>query len=167
MRTIRHSLSLILFVSFTSVYAESVQDNSKSKVDPDTITWVKDDNVEMNEARLKARQTFPDFMKTFREKHKSDSNFSVKFDLTMGKGNAEWIWAEFIQIKGNTILAKLENKPLLPQYRLGQKVRFDKKYLGDWGYARDGIFQGNFTTRVQLKLMDPAAAESLKNAMGW
>jgi uncharacterized protein YegJ (DUF2314 family) len=39
--------------------------------------------------------------------------------------------------------------------------------INDWGFFRNEVMQGNFTTRVQLTRMPPQQAADIRRGLGW
>jgi uncharacterized protein YegJ (DUF2314 family) len=92
--------------------------------------------------------------------------FLVKYDANP-TGRAEFVWAEIISHKGETVVARLVNAPRTPGLSRGQQVTIRKSEIIDWSYLRGGVLQGSYTLRVTLPHMKPADAAALRKSYGW
>ena len=63
-------------------------------------------------------------------------------------------------------IGRLANEPqrLAPLVQ-GSPYRGTSAVISDWGYVRDGLMYGNYTTRVMLKRIPAAQAEKLRQAL--
>jgi uncharacterized protein YegJ (DUF2314 family) len=134
--------------------------------DPDEagITWADPNDATMNAARDQARAELPAFFARMAKPGADETMFVVKFDLGFTK---ESIWAVDLRREGGRLTGELSNTPLHPDYRLGQRVEIPQEAIIDWGHFRGRTMQGNYTTRVQLDVMDPEEARQVRAAFGW
>ena len=135
--------------------------------DHDEVMLSPADDAEMNAARAEAQRRLPEFFATLAAPQPSDRMFMVKFDLNRGVGDAEFIWADNIQFGGGQIRGRLANNPVNPAYTEGQTVVIRRQDINDWGFFRNAVMQGNFTTRVQLTRMPPQQAAEIRRGLGW
>jgi uncharacterized protein YegJ (DUF2314 family) len=133
----------------------------------DTIVNVASTDAAMNAAIAKGRQTLPDFFAHFAKPARGESGFLIKYDVIPEAGKAEFIWAEVISHAGGVSIARLVNTPRDPRFKLGEKVSVRDADIIDWGYWKDGVMQGQLTTRVLLPALDPAEADAIRKAFGW
>ena len=133
----------------------------------DTIVNVSSRDEAMNAAIAKGRQTLPDFFAHFEKPAPGESGFLIKYDLLPEPGKAEFIWAEVIAHSPGVTTARLVNTPGDPRFKLGEKVSVRDADIIDWGYWKDGVMQGQYTTRALLPALDPAEADAIRKAYKW
>ncbi|MDF7777662.1 DUF2314 domain-containing protein [Sphingomonas sp. AOB5] len=132
----------------------------------DRIVDVAKGDPEMVAAIAKARAELPAFFRRSAAPGPGETYFLIKYNLTP-QGVAEFIWAEVISHQGETTLARLINNPRAPGFAKGQQVTVRTADIIDFGYVKNGVMQGNYTTRVVLPHMAPAEAAALRRAYGW
>lgn len=133
----------------------------------DTIVNVASGDAAMNAAIAKGRQTLPDFFAHVAKPGRGESGFLIKYDVIPEAGKAEFVWAEVISHSPGISVARLVNSPRDVRFRLGDKVSVRDADIIDWGYWKDGVMQGQVTTRVLLPALDPAEADAIRKAFGW
>jgi uncharacterized protein YegJ (DUF2314 family) len=132
----------------------------------DKITGVAANDPSMEAAKARARAELPVFFAHVGAPGPGESYFLVKYDLTPDK-KAEFVWAEVISYKGGTIVARLINNPIDARFAKGRQVTVMDSQVIDWGYLRNGVMQGNYTTRALLDHLPPAEAAGIRRAYGW
>jgi uncharacterized protein YegJ (DUF2314 family) len=132
----------------------------------DQTATVSRADPEMARAIARARAELPVFFGHASSPAPGERYFLVKYNINP-TGRAEFIWAEIISHKGDTMVARLINTPRAPGFTKGQQVTIRKSDVIDWSYIRDGVLQGNYTTRVVLPHMKPAEAAALRKSYGW
>jgi uncharacterized protein YegJ (DUF2314 family) len=90
----------------------------------------------------------------------------VKFDIVPGD-DAEYVWAVELDRSRVPMTGILLNQPDLFEAREGDRVAIAEADIIDWGYRRNGVMQGSFTTRVLIDRMPPDAAAQLRAELGW
>lgn len=164
------SFMMLLAAALIAPLTAHAQSQSAPKASPrpahDRIVDVAKGDPEMQSAIAKARAELPGFFVRSAAPQAGDSYFLIKYNLTP-QGAAEFIWAEVISHKGDTTLARLINNPRAPGFVKGQQVTVRNADIIDWGYVKNGVMQGNYTTRILLPHMAPAEAAALRRAYGW
>ncbi|NML06927.1 DUF2314 domain-containing protein [Sphingomonas sp. G-3-2-10] len=162
--------AMLLAIALAAPVAAHAQSQPTPKTTPrpahDRIVDVAKGDPEMQAAIAKARAELPGFFARSAAPQSGDSYFLVKYNLTP-QGTAEFIWAEVIAHKGDTTIARLINNPRAPGFAKGQQVTVRNADIIDWGYVKNGVMQGNYTTRILLPHMAPAEAAALRRAYGW
>jgi uncharacterized protein YegJ (DUF2314 family) len=133
----------------------------------DQVTMHSADDARMNAARAEARRRLPEFFAALSARATTDDGFVLKYDLNLGRGDPEFIWANNIQVQGDRITGNLANAPVNNPRRLGEAVTIPRNLIVDWGFFRNGVMQGSFTTRVQLEQLDPRQAAEIRRNLGW
>jgi uncharacterized protein YegJ (DUF2314 family) len=133
----------------------------------DRISEYSTDDPEMNAAKAEGQRRLPEFFAALAAGRASDSDFMLKFDLNQNPDDPEYIWADSVRFTGDQISGRLANNPMNEAFAEGQMVPIRRSDIIDWGFFRDGVMQGNFTTRVQLIDMPPEEAAAIRQNFGW
>ncbi len=123
-------------------------------------------DTEMNAAKIKGNSTLPEFFSHWAEPSADESNFTVKFNLTP-YADAEFIWAGDLKRAGGVLTGILENDPISPRFKIGQRVVIADKFIVDWGYLKKNVMRGHVTTRVILDRMPTEEAAPIRRQLGW
>jgi uncharacterized protein YegJ (DUF2314 family) len=159
MRTLLIILTLISFGTFGQT------DKKQRQGEPD-IYNVESDDKEMNEAIKKSRLTFDDFLTTFKNKKRSQSNFSVKMPFPTNYG-AEHIWLVNIESKDGKLFGQVDNVPeSVTSIKLGDKIEIDRNKISDWFYIEDNRLIGGLTIRVLRDRMTPIEKRQFDREFG-
>jgi uncharacterized protein YegJ (DUF2314 family) len=105
---------------------------------------VQDDDPRMQEAVLKAQDTWPEFVAAFEANR--GKLFSIKAPVSHS-GKTEFIWVQVTAVEGDHVYGKLANDPAnLGPLKVGSKVKVPLSDLNDWCYIdAQGNLQGGFT----------------------
>lgn len=164
------SFMMLLAAALIAPLAAHAQSQPAPKASPrpahDRIVDVARGDPEMQAAIAKARAELPGFFARSVTPGPGESYFLIKYNLAP-QGAAEFIWAELISHKGETTIARLINNPRATGFVKGQQVTVRTADIIDWGYVRNGVMQGNYTTRVILPHMSAAEAAALRRSYGW
>jgi len=153
----------MLVLAFTApVVAESVSEKAAS----DETIAVPAGDPEMEAAFAKARQTWPQFLKTFEAGDGKARNFSVKLKVVDGT-QVEYFWTSNLRRAGEAFDAEINNEPeSVKNVKFGQTMHFKADDIYDWMYFADGRMVGNYTLCVLLKREPADEAESFKKSYG-
>lgn len=133
----------------------------------DHVVQVAANDPEMNTAIVQARAGLAVFFAHVTSPGPGETRFVIKFDLLPEPDKAEFIWAEVISRTPGVTVAKLAGTPADPRFRAGQQVTVRDQDVIDWGYRKDGVMQGNYTTRVLLGRVPAAEAAAYRKSLGW
>jgi uncharacterized protein YegJ (DUF2314 family) len=158
---------LIAALASISALAASPAQAQVRKQGSDPLVYVNAGDAAMNGAIAKARQTLPDFFARFARPQPGEVHFLLKFDLLPEPDKAEFIWAEIVSRSPGFTLVRLANAPADPRWKLGQQVSVRDSDVIDWGYYKDGVMQGQYTTRILLPTLGPADSEAIRKAYRW
>ena len=118
-------------------YDESVLAKLKGKNPLDALKWedpvidVPNDDPEMVAAVKKARETFPEFAKSFASP-KAGQYFAVKGHFGP-KGKGEYMRVKVAAINDGVVTGTLDNRPgRLPELKAGDRVEVKVTELNDW-----------------------------------
>lgn len=128
----------------------------------DPVTYVADDDAQMNAAIAHARSTVGDFVARSRNPLPTDEAFGVKKMIADGNG-AEHFWLTDISYTDGVFTGLIGNEPQVVQgLKLGQSVQVKSTEITDWMYIDKGKMVGNFTLRVLLERMPEEEAQALR-----
>jgi uncharacterized protein YegJ (DUF2314 family) len=134
---------------------------SKSGKSDKTI-GVKADDVEMNAAMAKARETLPQFWQEFNHPAQGEMNFCLKVRIRDGK-EVEHFWVANLEKKDEKTFGLINNDPdLVHNVKLGDRIEIPDTDISDWTYMRDGKIVGNYTLRVLFKQMSADEVQKYK-----
>ena len=132
----------------------------------DKIIGIEADDVEMNAAIAKARETLPRFWEAFDHPGQNDADFCLKVKITDGK-EVEYFWMEKVEKKDGKIFGNIGNDPdLVHNVKLGDYIEIPEADISDWLYMHDGKMVGNYTIRVLFKHMSAEEAAKYKAILG-
>ena len=110
----------------------------------------------MNAAIETARQTFPQFLKSW--KSMPSDGVSVKVGLPTSDDDIEHIWFEPITITDTDVIGICGNDPnKIPNLKLGDRRKFSRSEVSDWMILVGDKCYGGYTVRV-LSQMEPENA---------
>lgn len=128
------------------------------------IVNVRDTDAKMNAAIAAARRTLPKFLALLADPPSGTGEYTFKYPL----GGWEHIWVDHVERRGDSLTGQLANIPEREGYKLGEAVTVPIGEVTDWAYRdAQGVMQGHRTTRVLLPRLDPADAQSVREALGW
>jgi uncharacterized protein YegJ (DUF2314 family) len=113
---------------------------------------VADDDPIMLDALATARATLPAFIRAF-PGHPRDS--MVKFRVTTPSGRGELVWADLLEITGDTAKAYVRTPPAesTPDFRPDMTVAVAD--ILDWQIeASDGTLRGGYTNRALFRIFE-------------
>lgn len=117
-------------------------------------------------AVARAKRELPVFFAHVGAPGPGEDHFLIKYDVQPG-APVEYVWAEIISHANAQTVAKLVNASNDGRFALGLQVRVNDAEIIDWGYFRDRVMQGNYTTRVLLTRLPEAEAAPIRKYLGW
>jgi uncharacterized protein YegJ (DUF2314 family) len=132
------------------------------------VVVLPDDHPEMANAIERARATLPEFRRLVASPEPGMTNFGVKVRFPAEGGGHEHCWVNELELQGSTLAGKLGNHPnSLPGMHLGSDVSVRDDAITDWSYAKQGVYQGHFTTKVLLTHMPKRLRREVEAVYGW
>jgi uncharacterized protein YegJ (DUF2314 family) len=143
---------IIILISFSC-------DNSKKKIvrsgDPN-IYRLPGNDVDMNNAIYKAKNSFNDFLEALKHPQKDQTGFSVKVQYPTDEGY-EHIWISDVKLDSGKIIGYVGNIPnKIKNLIYGQRVIIYENEISDWMYLDSNYLVGGFTIRVLYDKMTEA-----------
>lgn len=130
--------------------------SSKSKhVEEENISYVKEDDKEMNAAMNNARETFDQFEKAFLEKN-NYSDFVIKEGFPTKDGSKEHMWVSQLFYNGKDFIGIVANDPVYDtEVQYGDTITVDRNLISDWMYTDtiSNLTYGGYTMRVFVNRM--------------
>ena len=148
------------------------------------VAYVGTGDPQIAAAREEGRRTLPEFLEHLEARAADESHFAIKFRLdrkqlimplqptafaSADEEPDEYIWASRIRLSENgaSVAGFIDDIPRAKGFHAGQPVVVPLEDIVDWGYSKDGVMQGNFTTKVLLNKLPAREAAMAKEAMGW
>lgn len=133
----------------------------------DLVAAVAADDPEVNAARDRAREMLPYFWEAMEAGRPNEGGFSIKAALPTPDDSVEHIWVSDLVRADGSIEGLLANEPVnLPGLKLGQAVTFTEGQVTDWGFERDGLLIGHYTTRLLLEQASKEEAAYIRSILG-
>jgi len=157
-------VSLIWILAWATAVA--AQPAAAEGAPADQIMNFRESDAEMNKAKAEGIASLPDFLKHLDKPAANETDFMVKYDVDQSDG-VEYVWAAVDGRSGTSLNGVLINQPEYTNDKLGDRVTIRQNDIVDWGYRKDGIMQGSFTTRVMLAHMPASEAAEYRTFLGW
>jgi uncharacterized protein YegJ (DUF2314 family) len=132
----------------------------------DRVVNVAPSDPAINAAVARAKRELPVFFAHVGAPGPGEDRFMIKYDVQPG-APVEFVWAEIISHANAQTVAKLINASNDGRFALGLQVRVNDAEIIDWGYFKDRVMQGSYTTRVLLTRMPEAEAAPFRQYLGW
>ncbi|MBD8346376.1 DUF2314 domain-containing protein [Dysgonomonas sp. HGC4] len=147
----------LILASIITLGLISCSNKSKS-TENENISYIKEDDKEINIAMDKAKETFNQFEKAFIENQKTNryTNFVVKEGFPTKDGSKEHMWVSELTYDGNNFFGIVSNEPLYDtQVQFGDTITIDKNLISDWMYTdtSSNLTYGAYTMRVFVDRM--------------
>jgi hypothetical protein len=113
---------------------------------------VADDDPIMLDALAAARETLPAFLRAF-PRHQRDS--MVKFRLTTPSGPRELVWADLLEVSGDTAKVYVRTPPVGDVADFQPEMTISVADVLDWQIeSPDGTLRGGYTNRALFKIFE-------------
>lgn len=149
------NLQIKTLLLFFSICILSCNSNKKiGRENESTIYNVEEDDVEMNKAIEKAKQTLDSFDFAFKNNTRVFTFFGLKKKFEEN-GNVEHIWIGNIQgIEEGKYIGVIDNLPeKIKSVKLCDTVQIEKKEISDWMYIKKSELHGGYTIRLLRERM--------------
>ena len=148
-------LKIKTFLLLFSICILSCNSNKKiERQNEPTIYNVEENDVEMNKAIEKAKQTIDSFDYAFKNNSRVFTFFGLKKKFEEN-GNIEHLWIGNIQkIESGKYIGVIDNLPeKIKSVKLGDTVQIEKKEISDWMYIKKSELHGGYTIRLLRERM--------------
>lgn len=124
--------------------------------DSTNIIIVDQDDKEMEAAINTAQSSLPKFDSALFSNNPAYNSFSLKVRFAYGNNNGEHIWLKDITKKQGEYVGIVNNEPeYVPNLKLDDTIKVNKKDISDWMYFDNDILRGGFTMRLLRERMTP------------
>jgi uncharacterized protein YegJ (DUF2314 family) len=122
---------------------------------------------EVELAKQQAIDELPSFFTKMKAPKSGETNFAVKFDLTPDSAQSEFIWAINLSFEGDVLEGELSDTPYAAGFTVGQRMAIPRSSIIDWGYRKNGVMQGHYTTRALAAELSDEEAQRIYEFYGW
>lgn len=127
---------------------------------------VEEDDVEMNRAMEKARESLPHFFERYANQQPGDDLFALKVKISAPHGD-EYFWLNQLEITDSSYTGTINNTPnIVSCVREGQRYDFSHDAIKDWTYYENGTMKGNLTLYVLLDRVSEKEANLIRQQLG-
>ncbi len=140
-------LLCLITLGFVSCKNKSAEDQN--------ISYIKEDDPEMNTAMDRAKKDFSQFENAFLE-GKSYSEFVIKEGFPTKDGSKEHMWVSELTYDGTNFIGRVANEPINDtEVQLGDTVTVDRNLISDWMYTDtiSSLTYGGYTMRIFINRM--------------
>lgn len=135
--------------------------------DSDKVFKAVSGNPDMVDAIRQARATLDTFLAAAAAPGAGAQDFKLKVALQEGE-LSEHFWVTPFASSGDGFEGTLASDPaVLKGVKAGQRIRFTRDDVADWGYRKDGHQVGNYTTCASFKTMPKADVEFYRRNSGF
>ncbi len=128
------------------------------------VVEVRNDNDEIAQAILEAKQTIGQFLSAFHDPKPGQNGFHLKVRFEV-EDSVEHIWLSDLDLESKPPTGNIANDGRIPGFEFGKRVTFQKSWVTDWTYTEDGQMIGGYTTRVLMKIRKRQMAVGLIEMM--
>jgi uncharacterized protein YegJ (DUF2314 family) len=127
------------------------------------VVFVPTADPAMNAAIAEAKATLPGFFQRLGKPQPGDEGFAVKIYFKTRTGDGEHIWANKIEVAGNSVSATISNEPRdIAGLKAGQRLTVPMDRITDWMFMRAGKIHGGQTIRAAIPTLPKAQADQYK-----
>lgn len=153
----------LFFLPLFNVVAQSSVTSREGE--PDIYHLVSDDK-EMNDAIIKAKSTFDDFLEIFENRKSNGYYYSIKMAFET-EAEIEHIWLVDLKEKKKKLYGRIGNVPEYATHLvLNEEVEIDENWISDWFYIKDGKLVGGYTIRLIRNRMSVEEREQFDYQFG-
>ena len=132
----------------------------RDRAEQDTTAKVRTDDIHMEEAYRKARETLPEFLRLARAPRPTITSYAVKIGIPHSEGR-EFFWMSPLEFRTDDIIGRINNTPqFVTSVKAGQRIIFKEKDIVDWLYRENGRMHGNFTACALARREPPREARA-------
>ncbi len=108
-------------------------------------------DADLQTSKVQARETLSEFWRSY-EVHAAYGDYMLKVALPTTGSGVEHIWVESITRKDGRLSGQLVNRPAYTRdpVQEGDWISFTEDQISDWTYRKDGLFLGQYMTRLML-----------------
>jgi uncharacterized protein YegJ (DUF2314 family) len=119
----------------------------------------------MNAAMKRARDEIGTLVTRLKTPVAQTDYLSIKVALPTQAGSKEHIWCGNVSHNNGTFTARIDNKPVDPQYKLGQMLTVQADQISDWMYAEKGKLVGGYTMLHHYSTLSDKEKAAMRKAL--
>ena len=125
-----------------------------------TIYNVENQDAEMNNVIIEAKQTLPEFYKAQENKNANQDGFAIKMHFKVNN-DREHIWVNGLFKRDGEYFGVVDNLPeLTKEVKQGDTIKIDSSRVSDWMYLDNGELKGGYTIKVlRMRMSEEERAE--------
>ena len=152
---------IILFVIISCKKSDKVE-----REDQPTIYNVENQDAEMNNIIIKAKQTLPEFYKVLESGNPNHEAFAVKVRFKINN-DGEHIWINSLFKRNGEYFGVVDNLPeFAKEVKQGDTIKIDTDKVSDWMYLDNGELKGGYTIRLLRTRMSEEERIEFDNTSG-
>ncbi len=158
----KHSIVFIL------VFILSCNSNTQKQIigkDSTSILIVEQGDKEMEAAIATAQSSLSQFDSALFGNNHNYNSFALKVRFAYGEKNGEHIWLREITKNKGEYVGIVNNEPeYIPNLKIDDTIKINKKNISDWMYLDDDILRGGFTIQLLRNRMSPSERAQFDSA---
>lgn len=155
-------LGFLLFIS-----CSSKQQQEETLDATDVVRFEKDD-LEMNDAIVKSRESFDQFDKAFQSNAAGLNSFALKMQFSDAIGGSEHLWIVDLVKNDDGYYGNVGNEPeSTTEVVYGQHIKIEEPRISDWMYLENNVLRGGNTLRVIRNRMLPEEQKQFDDQTGF
>lgn len=123
------------------------------------------DDTGMNAAMQRARNEIGTLVTRLKTPVAQTDYLSIKVALPTQAGSTEHIWCGNVSHNNGTFTARIDNKPVDPQYKLGQVLTLQADQISDWMYVEKGKLVGGYTMLYHYSTLSDKEKAAMRRAL--
>jgi uncharacterized protein YegJ (DUF2314 family) len=161
------AVKAVLVFVLLSIAVSACGQRPTATIDSNNVIAIGAGNESVERAKQQAVEELPSFFRKLKAPQAGETDFAVKFDLTPGGAESEFIWAGNLSFQDDVLEGALANKPYAAGFTIGQRVTIPSSRIIDWGYRKNGVMQGHYTTRALAEQLSDDEARRINEFYGW
>ncbi|MEO5564012.1 MAG: DUF2314 domain-containing protein [Chitinophagaceae bacterium] len=140
---------------------------SKSKNGGDEVYNVETNDLVMNLAIAKAKDSYNSFLDVIKGGDTTLDDFGVKMGFETADGT-EHMWLNQLHFENDTLFGVLDNDPVnATSFKAGDSLEIKKEMISDWLYVRNNKMVGGYTIKALYSGMDEEEKKEFKKNLGF
>ena len=156
--------TFILIILFTIISCK--KSDKIEREDQPTIYNVENQDTEMNNVIIKAKQTLPEFYRALESSNPNQDAFAVKMHFKINN-DGEHIWINGLFKRNGEYFGVVDNLPeFTKEVKQGDTIKIDASKVSDWMYLDNGELKGGYTIRLLRTRMSEEERIEFDNTSG-
>jgi uncharacterized protein YegJ (DUF2314 family) len=142
--------------------------NPYRPAEPD-YTRSGDEEAALRQAMFEARNSYRQFVTALHQPGERRHGFSIKRGFRVGDDpEGEHLWLIDVTFDGGKFTGTVNNRPRqTTEVQFGERAEATPGQLSDWMYVEDGVLQGGYSIRAQLRNRTDSERERFEKGVGF